>query len=74
MAEFQRIQARTLAARLAEPRRHLHVVAGPRQVGKTTLVQQVLTGAGVPWVYASADEPALASSWWAGTGSRWTSS
>jgi serine/threonine-protein kinase len=43
MAEFQRIQARTLAARLAEPRRHLHVVAGPRQVGKTTLVQQVLT-------------------------------
>ena len=33
---FQREYAATLAARLKEPRRLLHVVAGPRQVGKTT--------------------------------------
>lgn len=31
-----------LVARLREPRRFLQVVAGPRQVGKTTLVQQAL--------------------------------
>ena len=35
---FQRSQADTLAARLGEPRRFLQVVAGARQVGKTTLV------------------------------------
>ena len=38
---FRRPQAAELARRLAEPRRFLQVVAGPRQVGKTTLVQQV---------------------------------
>jgi tetrahydromethanopterin S-methyltransferase subunit C len=34
---------RPQAATLAEPRRHLQVVAAARQVGKTTLVQQVVT-------------------------------
>ena len=38
---FVRSQSATLARRLAEPRRLIQVVAGPRQVGKTTLVQQV---------------------------------
>ena len=38
---FERIQAGTLAARLSEPRRFLQVVAGARQVGKTTLVGQL---------------------------------
>ena len=56
---FQRPQARVLADRLAEPRRHLQIVAGARQVGKTTLVQQVLAEAAIPVVYASADEPAF---------------
>jgi predicted AAA+ superfamily ATPase len=40
------------------------VVAGPRQVGKTTLVQQVLAAFGRPSVYVSADEPALRDSAW----------
>src|ERR1041385_751803 len=61
---FQRPQARVLADRLAEPRRHLQVVAGARQVGKTTLVQQVLARAAIPAVYASADEPALRDAAW----------
>jgi len=61
---FQRGQAATLAAGLAEPRRFIQVVAGPRQVGKTTLVQQVLAAAGRPSVYASADEPALRDAAW----------
>jgi uncharacterized protein len=56
---YQRPQAAALAERLAEPRRHLQVVAGPRQVGKTTLVQQVVEGAGLPARFASADEPTL---------------
>lgn len=61
---YQRPQAGVLAERLAEPRRHLHVVAGPRQVGKTTLVQQVVEAAGVPLLSASADEPTLRGPEW----------
>lgn len=55
----QRPQARLLLSRLAEPRRFLHVVAGPRQVGKSTLVQQVVEALGLPHRIASADEPTL---------------
>ncbi|HEV8615392.1 MAG TPA: ATP-binding protein [Methylomirabilota bacterium] len=53
-----------LAARLGEPRRFLQVVAGPRQVGKTTLVQQVLAEFDRPNVFVSADEPALRDAAW----------
>jgi hypothetical protein len=56
---YQRAEARVLAARLAEPRRFVQVVAGPRQVGKTTLVRQVTDGLRCPVVTASADEPTL---------------
>ena len=61
---FQRQQAAILAARLEEPRRFLQVVAGPRQVGKTTLVEQVFAAAERPTVYASADEPSLRDAAW----------
>jgi predicted AAA+ superfamily ATPase len=61
---YQRPQAAALAERLAEPRRHIQVVAGPRQVGKTTLVQQVVEQAGVPVLSASADEPTLRGPEW----------
>ncbi|MAG31013.1 MAG: AAA family ATPase [Deltaproteobacteria bacterium] len=61
---FRRSQGATLAARLGEPRRFLHVVAGPRQVGKTTLVQQVMADSERPQVFASADEPALRDAAW----------
>jgi len=55
---YTRPQSADLLRRLAEPRRFIQVVAGPRQVGKTTLVQQVLAACGRPARYASADEPA----------------
>jgi uncharacterized protein len=61
---FARSQAATLAARLAEPRRFLQVVAGARQVGKTTLVQQVLGSLDLPSIFVSADEPTLADVGW----------
>jgi len=61
---YQRPQAAALAERVAEPRRHLLVVAGPRQVGKTTLVQQVVEAAGLPVRSASADEPTLRGPEW----------
>jgi len=42
----------------------MQVLAGPRQVGKTTLIQQVLEGLGFSNHYASADEPTLKDSSW----------
>ena len=62
--EFRRPQAAVLAERLTEPRRFLHVVAGPRQVGKSTLVQQVTGELSLPVRYASADEPTLRGADW----------
>ena len=38
---FIRPQGSELIRRLGEPRRFIQVIAGPRQVGKTTLVLQV---------------------------------
>lgn len=52
--------------RLGEPRRFIQVVTGPRQVGKTTLVQAVTADSGLPVRFASADEPTLRGDAWIG--------
>lgn len=56
---FTRPQAQELLRRLQAPRHLLQVVLGPRQVGKTTLALQVAQTCGLPYHYASADEPTL---------------
>jgi predicted AAA+ superfamily ATPase len=61
---YQRPQFAILSRRLDEPRRFIQVVAGPRQVGKTTLVQQVCEASGLQVQYASADEPTLRGPEW----------
>jgi predicted AAA+ superfamily ATPase len=63
-SQYQRPQSVVLAGRLSEPRRFMQVVTGPRQVGKSTLVQQVIASLGRPWRYASADEPTLRGTDW----------
>jgi len=63
-SDYQRTQAAELAKRLAQPRRHLQVVTGARQVGKTTLVQQVTEQLQRPVRFVSADEPTLRDSAW----------
>ena len=62
--KYERPYAKVLAKRLQEPRRFIQAVAGPRQVGKSTLVHQVLAGWGSYSHYASADEPTLKDSAW----------
>jgi len=64
MANFERPYAAALKRRLAEPRRFIQVVAGPRQTGKTTLVRCVAKSFGAPFHYASADEPTLRERAW----------
>lgn len=53
-----------LLRRLTEKRRFLQVLAGPRQVGKTTLARQVMRELKCPVHYASADEPTLQDRTW----------
>lgn len=53
-----------VVSRLLEPRRFLHVLAGPRQTGKTTLIRQVLEQLDVASHYASADVPTLHDTLW----------
>lgn len=64
---FQRPYGDTPASRLHEPRRFIQVVAGARQVGKTTLVTQVLGRAERDAPMVSADEPTLADTAWLAT-------
>jgi uncharacterized protein len=64
LPRYARPHLATLRARLAEPRRFLQVLAGPRQAGKTTLVRQTLAAASLPAHYASADTPTLEDRAW----------
>ena len=62
---YTRPQAAELLQRLREPRRFIQIVTGARQVGKTTLITQVAGQAGLPYRFASADEPTLRGPGWA---------
>lgn len=61
---FTRPQATMLTRRLREARRFIQAVTGPRQVGKTTLVRQVIESHKLRARFASADEPTLRGSSW----------
>jgi hypothetical protein len=62
--EYRRPYMAELVRRLDEPRRLMQVVSGARQVGKTTLVLQAVERAGLPHVFATADEPTLRGAQW----------
>lgn len=61
---FKRSLYRVLLERVKEPRRFIQVLAGPRQVGKTTLARQAMKDCGIPVHYVSADEPTLQYGTW----------
>lgn len=61
---YQRSQFTALAQRLREPRYFIQVLAGPRQVGKSTLARQVADELPFPVRYVSADEPTLHGTDW----------
>ena len=52
---YQREIVATLQARLAEPRRFMQILCGPRQTGKTTAIRQAVAASGLPARVASAD-------------------
>lgn len=61
---YERALLKELMHRMQEPRRFIQVLMGPRQVGKTTLVTQLLRELKVNYVFESADAvPATDSLW-----------
>jgi len=61
---FERHLVQTLNQRLAEPRRFIQAIVGPRQTGKTTAVTQALKRVTIPYRYASGDQALLAGQTW----------
>lgn len=53
-----------LIERVLEPRRFIQVLYGPRQVGKTTAIKQVLDEIDLSSHYASADQPTMRDETW----------
>lgn len=61
---YKRTTFHTLLKRIQEPRRFIQVLAGPRQVGKTTIARQVMESVSIPVHFATADEPTLRDRTW----------
>ncbi|MBF0252489.1 MAG: ATP-binding protein [Candidatus Omnitrophica bacterium] len=61
---FKRDVTRIVLDRLIEKRQFLQIINGPRQVGKTTAIRQVLEDIKVESIYAAADLPAPPSISW----------
>lgn len=61
---FERPHLKPFRERIEEPRRFIQVVLGPRQVGKTTMITQLLSQLALPNLYESADAiPAINTAW-----------
>lgn len=64
---YKRVDYKTIIERMNEPRKFIQVIMGPRQVGKTTVVKQVLQDLEKPYLFFSADNvPATNTEWIAG--------
>ena len=69
---YKRSEYKVIKDRMEEPRRFIQVVMGPRQIGKSTVVKQVLKDLNLPYQFFSADNvPAGDKAWisncWAST-------
>ncbi len=54
--DYKRPQFKDVLSRITEPRSKMQVIVGPRQVGKTTLIGQVLEECPIPYDSYSADD------------------
>ncbi len=52
---YERYQLKDLLKRLKEPRKFIQVITGSRQVGKTTLAEQLVQKLSFPHIFVSAD-------------------
>ena len=61
---FKRQQFYELKSRLSEPKDKIQTVSGPRQVGKSTMVKQVLQEIDIPYLSVSADNVPKTDTFW----------
>ena len=61
---FERTYLKYVRSRVEEPRKFIQVILGPRQVGKTTMITQLLSQLSVPNLYESADAISITNSVW----------
>lgn len=61
---YERPLLSTLRAELSRTTPVIHVLIGPRQVGKTTIARQINESIGIPTIYATADSPIPLDSAW----------
>lgn len=61
---FERPHLQPIKNRISEPRRFIQVLIGPRQVGKTTLIHQILAKNNIPGYFATADAIAASNTTW----------
>lgn len=61
---YERPYLKQVKARVEEPRKFIQVILGPRQVGKTTMVNQLLSQLSISYVYESADAISATNSAW----------
>lgn len=61
---FKRPQFNELKSRIAEPRNKIQTISGPRQVGKSTMVKQVLQETNIPHLSVSADNVDKTDTFW----------
>ena len=61
---FERIELQQLTKVIQEPRKFIQVIVGPRQVGKTTLVTQLIQKYKEPYLFVAADSQGNANSVW----------
>ncbi|MDD4438851.1 MAG: ATP-binding protein [Tissierellia bacterium] len=61
---FYRSYLETVKKRIQEPRKFIQVILGPRQVGKTTMITQLLSQLSIPNLYESADAISVTNSAW----------
>lgn len=54
---YERLLKSVLLSLLSRQTPVIHVLIGPRQVGKTTIARQIEHSAGIPVIYATADSP-----------------
>ncbi|TKB98746.1 ATP-binding protein [Pedobacter cryophilus] len=61
---FQRSYLQQLTTRIKEPKKFIQVLMGPRQVGKTTLIGQLIKEINIPHQFESADAVPASDSVW----------
>lgn len=61
---FERPYFKLIKPRIEEPRKFIQVILGPRQVGKTTMITQLLSQLSIPNLYESADAISATNSVW----------